>query len=40
LLPYIDSGVNAVKKLPDVTLEDSITRMTTFVRHMAKFKRS
>jgi len=39
LLPYIDSGVNEVKKLPDVSLEDNINRMTQFVRHMAKFKR-
>ena len=40
LLPYIDSGVAAVKKMPDVSLEDSISRMTTMCRHMAKFKRS
>jgi len=40
LLPFIDSGVSVVKKLPDTTLEDSITRMTSFTRHMAKFKRS
>jgi len=40
LLPHIDRGVDSVNKLPDVTLEDSINRMTTFVRHMAKFKRS
>ena len=40
LLPHIDTGVTAVSKLPDVTLEDSINRMTTFIRHMAKFKRT
>ncbi len=39
LLPHIDAGKAAIEKLPDVTLEDSIARMTTFTRHMAKFKR-
>jgi len=39
LLPHIDAGKSAIDKLPDVTLEDSINRMTTFTRHMAKFKR-
>lgn len=40
LLPFIDGVQNQVKKMPDITLEDSISRMTTFVRGMAKFKRS
>ncbi len=39
LLPHIEAGQTAINKLPDVTLEDSINRMTTFTRHMAKFKR-
>ena len=39
LLPHIDAGQTIIAKLPDVTLEDSINRMTTFTRHMAKFKR-
>lgn len=39
LLPHIDRGVDSVNKMPDVTLEDSIARMTTMVRHMAGFKR-
>jgi len=39
LLPHIESGQKEIEKLPDVTLEDSINRMTTFIRHMAKFKR-
>jgi len=38
LFPHIEAGQQAVKGLPDLTLEDSITRMTTFVRHMSKFK--
>jgi len=39
LLPHIDRGVDSVKKMPDTTLEDNINRMTTFIRHMSKFKR-
>ena len=39
LLPHIDKGLNTIAKLPDLTLEDSINRMTTFCRHMATFKR-
>jgi len=39
LLPHIESGQKEIEKLPDVTLDDSINRMTTFIRHMAKFKR-
>lgn len=40
LLPHVDSGVAEINRLPDVTLEDNINRMTTFIRHMAKFKRT
>jgi len=39
LLPYIDNLKASVDKLPDTTLEDSINRMTTFVRGMSKFQR-
>ena len=39
LLPYIDEGVNKVKSMPDLTLEDSINRMSEFIRHMAKFRK-
>jgi hypothetical protein len=39
LLPHVDAGVAAIKRMPDVTLEDSIARMTAFIRHMAAFKR-
>jgi len=28
-----------VKKMPDVSLEDNINRMTTWIRGMAKFQR-
>ena len=40
LFPHIEAGQSKVNKMNDVTLEDSINRMTTFVRHMAGFKRS
>ncbi len=39
LLPHVDRGVDKVKNMPDLTIEDSINRMTSFVRHMAEFKR-
>lgn len=34
LLPAIDAAAEAANRLPKVTLEDSIARMTTFVREM------
>lgn len=40
LLPHIDAGQAKLKTMPDITLEDSIARMTTFVRHMADMKRT
>ena len=39
LLPHIDAQKQAIAKLPDVTLEDNINRMTSFIRGMAKFQR-
>jgi len=39
LLPHIDRGQEKLKGMPDITLDDSINRMTTFTRHMADFKR-
>lgn len=39
LLPHIDAGKTKIKDLPDITLEDNINRMTSFIRHMADFKR-
>ncbi len=39
LLPHVDRGVEKVRNMPDLTLEDSINRMTSFVRHMSEFKR-
>jgi len=40
LLPYQDRLRDELKTMPDVTLEDNINRMTTFIRGMAKFRRS
>lgn len=40
LLPHIDGGVSKIKAMPDISLEDNINRMTTFIRHMANFKRT
>lgn len=40
LLPHIDRGTEKIKAMPDVTLDDNINRMTTFIRHMAELKRS
>jgi len=40
LLPHIDKGVADIKKMPDISLEDNINRCTTFIRHMAGFKRA
>ena len=38
LLPAVDKAAEEVKRLPDLTLEDSINRMTTFIRKMSEFK--
>ena len=39
LLPHVDTGVAAIKKLPDLTIDDSINRAASFIRHMADFKK-
>ena len=39
LLPHIDAGKQIVAQMPDLTLDDSLNRMTSYVRHMAKFKK-
>lgn len=39
LLPHIEDGQRKISDMPDLTLEDSIARMTEFTRHMAKFQR-
>jgi len=39
LLPHIDRGMEKIKSMPDVTLDDNINRMTSFIRHMSEMKR-
>jgi len=39
LLPHIDRGIAKIKAMPDITLDDNINRMTSFVRHMSELKR-
>ena len=40
LLPAVTAAQDVVSKMPDLTLEDAISRMTAFVRTMSKFKKS
>lgn len=39
LLPHVDAGVEKVKRMPDLTIEDSVARAGAFIRHMADFKK-
>lgn len=39
LLPYQESLKAQIDKMPDLTLEDGIARMTNWVRGMAKFRK-
>lgn len=39
LLPHIDRGLEKIKGMPDLTLDDNINKMTSFIRHMADLKR-
>ena len=38
LLGHIGKAKDKIKDMPDLTLEDNINRMTTFIREMSKFK--
>lgn len=38
-LPYLQTGVAQIDKMPSVTLEDSIARATAMIRYNAKFKK-
>ena len=40
LLPHIDAGKAKIATMSDITLEDNIARMDSFIRHMAGFRRS
>ena len=39
LLPAVDAAATKAKAMPDLTIEDSIARMTSFVRDMSKFSK-
>ena len=39
LLPAVKTATDKIKGMPDVTLEDSIARMTAFTREMSKFRK-
>lgn len=39
LLPHVDRGRDKIMGMPDVTIDDNINRMTTFIRHMAELRR-
>lgn len=39
LLPHIDRGLDKIKGMADITLDDNINRMTSFIRHMSEMKR-
>ena len=40
LLPHIDRGLEKIKGMPDITLDDNINKMTSFIRHMSELKRT
>jgi len=39
LLPAIDNAKKEIVNMPDLTLEDNINRMTSFIRKMSQFKK-
>lgn len=39
LLPAIDKATAKVKAMPDLTIEDSINRASTFIREMSNFRK-
>ena len=39
LLPAVDAAKAKIKAMPDLTLEDNISRMSEYVREMGKFKK-
>lgn len=39
-LPYLQSGVSQIEKMPNVTLQDGINRATAMITYNSKFKRS
>jgi len=39
-LPFQDRLKTQIEAMPDISLEDSINRMTTWIREMSKFSMS
>jgi hypothetical protein len=39
LLPAVDAAKAKVANMPDLTIEDSINRMSTYIREMSKFRK-
>lgn len=39
LIEHQNRGLTALERMPDLTLEDSVNRAATWIRHMANFKR-
>ena len=39
LLPAVDAAKSKIAGMPDISLEDNINRMTTYIREMNKFKK-
>lgn len=39
-LPYLQTGLATIDKMPSTTLEDGIARATAMIRYNAKFKRN
>lgn len=39
LIAHQNTGLAEIERMPDLTLEDSVSRATAWIRHMSKFKR-
>lgn len=40
LLPAVDAARNKIATMPDITLEDNINRVSTYLREMGKFRKT
>lgn len=38
MIPHMNSGLSELDTMPDLTLEDSVSRASYWIRHMAKFQ--
>ncbi len=39
-LPYLQSGLQTIDKMPSTTVEDGVARASAMIRYNAKFKRT